>query len=313
MRINYRRIFSTNNCNLFFLMVLEVIIGLSFPVVGLYAQETIVFGQKGRYEDLLQHTYQVDKLVILDSSVINISNYDFVNISAKKTFIGKGCKIVGVRQPGNKGPTAPNVQPVGSCAHGNTGLNGYKGMDGQNGSNLVLDLGIIEELGSLDIDLSGSSGGEGGQGGEGGKGGDATCSCSSGDGGTGGKGGTGGTGGTGGNLTMIYCQNIGVQPILSNSIKVHQKGGMGGAPGKGGMPGPGGQGHEKCGIFPYFKMGSGSNGQLGLSGNSGDGNNGGTLMFKDSHCLENPDLKGMGDEIKTQYKIDSDFTFGAKY
>ena len=156
------------------------------------------------------------------------------------------------------------VEAVGHGKHGSDGERGRDGVD------VEITMGLLS-FGDLEIDVGGGDGGNGTKGGDGGAGSRGSCSdiCKGGPGGNGGRGGQAGAGGNGGNISIAYwIVSLGrvAGPVEGQNLIAFVKGGSGGRPGDGGKAGRGGAGTGNCGIWPYFRRGSGTSGHRGAKG-----------------------------------------------
>ncbi len=213
----------------------------------------------------------IDELIMHDSSVI-VLNHDKKDnfIHAKKIVLGKGCRIDGLGENGNKGkPGLRGIHGEGPCRDGYAGRDGTGGSHGSDGINLFLYFNEITVKGAWLIDLRGGNGGDGGNGGEGGGGNAGTRVCKGGTGGNGGNGSTGGNGGNGGSLTLSCKVCTDLRGIVNESINASV---YAGSPGQGGNGGAGGS----AGLNPLGnttldgKVGSkGKPGQPGVAGKKG--------------------------------------------
>ena len=190
----------------------------------------------------------VGKLILGEDSTLRvpITSAPFL-IIAEETIAGRGSSI---DARGNDGQDSTVL--------------GGSGSEGQSGLNLRLFLGNLASSG-LQVFASGGSGGSGGQGPQGAPGSEASCLGSDATNGSpGGTGGNGGDGGDGGNIFAAISSDSTELNIFLISDAV-----AGGEGGSGGAGGPGGRGKERCGIWPYWKRGSGDNGAAGKNGARG--------------------------------------------
>ena len=205
-----------------------------------------------------------DTLIMEDSSSIVLNKLKTENyLHSKVAIIGKYCTIDGTGINGKLGRSGrPGDSPVGPCKSGTNGTHGVRGLDGTAGVNLFLYLDYVTINGFLTINLYGGDGGEGGKGGEGGSGTTGTVHCKGGDGGLGGNAGNGANGGKGGSLTVTCSSSH--KDLLSNHLKIHNRGGKFGKGGRGGYPGSAGLGPKRGN---HGKPGAeGLDGGLGLNG-----------------------------------------------
>ncbi len=221
-------------------------------------------------------------IIVADTLVMGDSSAIWLNSALKDNFIhakmlraGKGARIIGAGQAGNRGKDGPRgLSPTGPCMDGAFGKGGTGGTHGESGVNLSLYINEWNIEGSLLIDLRGGDGGDGGHGGVGGGGSTGTRVCTGGNGGVGGNGGTGGNGGDGGTLS-IYCKNcLYVRSWLGEKLLVRNFGGFAGLGGNGGLGGSAG-----LGAFGDTSK-DGKNGAKGKAGTAGEQGMPGSINFE---------------------------------
>lgn len=225
---------------------------------------TVPAGEQVRYDDEVV-TLLFKELNLEDNSAIILGpNVKSFSLTGLTTNIGEGVKILQEFPEANVGTNGTNGS--GRGGHGSAGL---KGQDGFNGADVTLHL-IIDEMGTLVVDVSGADGGNGGNGGSGSRGNNASCKSKGTRGGNGGKAGDAGKGGDGGNVAIKFkfINPEKEQSILGEDqgITVVSDGGQAGVPGNPGGRGAGGKSHKKCGFYPYYSVGGGPNGSAGAAG-----------------------------------------------
>lgn len=227
---------------------------------------------------------QAGETVRFDDEDVNIIYHDLIlednatiilgpwvknfNIAARRVRIGDNVKL---------------IQYLPIPQDGSNGIFAANGSKGNNGANVTLQL-QIESIGSMLIDVSGANGGNGGNGTNGSRGSNASCTPgSAGDGEDGGSAGYGGSGGNGGNVTVkfSYLDEDSEYELMGHNsgIKIVNEGGTGGSAGAVGKGGRGGKGHDDCGIWPYYHVGSGDNGKDGSAAYDGYNGEKGKVKF----------------------------------
>lgn len=140
------------------------------------------------------------------------------------------------------------------------------GEAGKDAPTVVLIIENINEVRGLTISATGGSGSNGERGGKGRNGREASCSGDGAqDGGRGGVGGPGGDAGNGGKVFLLVPQ-----AASGYGITINARAGRAGSGGLGGPGGDGGRGKDRCGVWPYWKRGSGNAGPQGAKGPSGE-------------------------------------------
>lgn len=224
------------------LLILMVVFSISHAQIHV---SKLVIKAKQKYSFGESDIVVADTLIMEDSSSIVLNKLKTENyLHSKHAIIGKHCSIDGTGVNGKIGrPGRAGDSPVGPCKSGTNGTPGVRGLDGTSGVNLFLYLEHVTIKGVLTIDLHGGNGGDGGKGGEGGSGTTGTVHCQGGDGGLGGNAGNGANGGKGGSLTVTCPSSF--KDLVSNHLKVYNRGGNFGKGGRGGYPGSAGLGPKR--------------------------------------------------------------------
>ena len=231
-------------------------VSILLAVTFLKGQDTLVFSGTVL---ITKEFYKTKVLIFEDGVRISTSGANKIKIECEKSFVGNRCQILGDGRDGNPGRDGRSgIEGDRARDATESGGIGGAGESGGYGTNLEIDFGIIQQLGSIYIDVHGGKGGRGGNGGRGGKGGDADCSDRGGQGARGGDAGTGGKGGNGGIVTIKYCFSKGIIPIFkqtdknSGLISVNYSGGASDGAGNPGSGGKGGASKDGCGV-KYFE------------------------------------------------------------
>ena len=252
-------------------------------------QSQNILVKKGTTLRLNTDSIVVEKLIMEDSSTIDIRGLKNWNLLAKESYIGNNCRIIGTGESGKDGINGRNGESANEdCNAGKAGMNGTPGENAGNGTNVYISSGF-KQLGTLSIITKGGDGGRGGKGGDGGNGGkgDVSRDCRGGNGGNGGNGGDAGKGGNGGDIVIFYMSNglipnFGADkglniPDLSkglenqeNVILVNSFSGENGRVGLGGRGGKAGSPVSRNQIGIKISKGGGADGSRGRDGTSVD-------------------------------------------
>lgn len=250
-------------CNFLLLAFLAAVCNINL----LTAQDTLHIRQGFKAEEPV---YEVTHLIIDDNVEIDIRANENFTLITQNSYIGSNVRFIGVGKEGTRGSTGSAGVSGGPCGDASPGKPGGSGGDGADGVNVLINLGVIQQIGDeILIDVQGGMGGRGGTGGAGGTGGRADCSsrCSGKVGARGGNGGNGGNGGEGGDVTVYYNPSVGYGSDVPKRLSIISSGGAQGASGAGGAGGAGGEG-KKCPLG--YKHGPGASGHRGNTGSSGD-------------------------------------------